>query len=98
MVVMRYMVLTQNEGRLIWQTRILPNDFIEISLRDNGPGISDTIVGKIFEPFQTTKESGIGIGLSISRSIIENHGGHMWASNLPQGGAQFGLALPIYSD
>ena len=90
--------LGTNEGRLIWQTRILPDNFIEISLRDNGPGISDTIVGKIFEPFQTTKESGIGIGLSISRSIIENHGGHMWASNLPQGGAHFGIALPIYSD
>lgn len=90
--------LNRNEGRLIWQTRILPNDLIEISLRDNGPGISDTILGKIFEPFQTTKESGLGIGLSISRSIIENHGGHMWASNLSQGGAQFGLALPIYRD
>jgi len=90
--------LNSNTGRMVWQTRILPNDFIEISLRDNGPGISDTIMGKIFEPFQTTKESGIGIGLSISRSIIENHGGHMWASNSPQGGAQFGLALPISHD
>ena len=86
------------EGRLVFQTRVLPNNFIEISLTDNGPGISDAILGKIFEPFQTTKESGIGIGLSISRSIVENHGGHMWASNLPHGGAVFGIALPVFQD
>ena len=86
------------KGRLIFQTRVLPNNFIEISLSDNGPGISDTILEKIFEPFQTTKEGGIGIGLSISRSIIESHGGHIWASNLPQGGAVLGLALPLFGD
>lgn len=86
------------EGHLIFKTRILPNNLIEISLSDNGPGISDAILGKIFEPFQTTKENGMGIGLSISRSIIENHGGHIWAANLPHEGAVFGLTLPIYHD
>jgi len=62
--------MKSKEGRLILQTRILPNDLIEISLSDNGPGISDVMIGKIFEPFQTTKENGMGIGLSISRSIV----------------------------
>jgi signal transduction histidine kinase len=56
------------------------------------------MLGKIFEPFQTTKENGMGIGLSISRSIVENHGGHMWASNIPGEGAVFGLTLPIFND
>jgi PAS domain S-box-containing protein len=82
-------------GRLILQTRMLPDNHIEITLRDNGPGISDAMLGKIFEPFQTTREGGLGIGLSISRSIIESHGGHMWGANLQQGGAVFGFALPV---
>ena len=83
---------------LVLQTRVLPNSCIEISLSDNGPGIPDAMLGKIFEPFQTTKENGMGIGLSISRSIVENHGGHMWASNRPDGGAHFGLTLPLSQD
>jgi two-component system sensor kinase FixL len=78
--------------------RISPNDFIEISLSDNGPGIGETMLGKLFEPFQTTKDTGMGIGLSISRSIVEMHGGHMWASNIPHGGAAFGFTLPIVHD
>jgi PAS domain S-box-containing protein len=85
-------------GQLILQTRILPNDYIEISLKDNGPGISDAILDTLFEPFQTTRDSGMGIGLSISRSIIENHGGHMWASNRQNGGAVFGFVLPVHHD
>jgi len=90
--------INAKEGRLILQTCILPNNFIEIRISDNGPGICAAMRGKIFEPFKTTKENGMGIGLSISRSIIESHGGHMWASNLPHGGAVFGLALPIVHD
>jgi PAS domain S-box-containing protein len=85
-------------GRMIIQTRILPNNFVEISLSDNGPGISESMIEKIFELFQTTKEGGMGIGLSISRSIIENHGGHMWMANLANGGAVFGIELPINCD
>ncbi len=87
--------MRSKEGRLMLQTRILPNDLIEISLSDNGPGICDAMIGKVFESFQTTKENGMGIGLSISRSIVENHGGHMWATNLPEGGAVFGFNLPV---
>jgi two-component system sensor kinase FixL len=86
------------EGRLIFQTRVLHNNLIEISLSDNGPGISERLLETIFEPFQTTKKSGIGLGLSISRSIVESHGGHIWASNLSQGGAVLGFALPLFHD
>lgn len=90
--------VAKRSRELILQTRILPNSCVEISLSDNGPGIPDAMLGKIFEPFQTTKENGMGIGLSISRSIVENHGGHMWASNRPDGGAHFGLTLPLSQD
>ena len=87
--------IDKKDGKLILQTRVLPNSCVEISLGDNGPGIPDAMLGKMFEPFQTTKENGMGIGLSISRSIVENHGGHIWASNRPDGGALVGLTLPL---
>jgi hypothetical protein len=54
-------------------------------------------VEKIFEAFVTTKESGMGIGLAVSRSIIEAHGGRIWAENNPDGGATFSIALPLSS-
>jgi signal transduction histidine kinase len=51
--------------------------------------------GRIFDPFQTTKEAGMGMGLSISRSIIEAHGGKMWLADAPGRGAVFGFELPL---
>ena len=68
---------------------------VVIAVADTGPGIPRELRDKVFEPFQTTKKNGTGIGLSISRTIIEHHGGHMWASNLPQGGAAFGVVEPV---
>ena len=62
---------------------------------DNGPGVEDT--EKIFDPFVTTKESGMEIGLAVSRSVIEAHGGRIWAENNPDGGATFSIALPLSS-
>ncbi|HSW18948.1 MAG TPA: PAS domain S-box protein [Ramlibacter sp.] len=65
-----------------------------IEVRDSGPGIAPAIADKLFEPFHTSKEQGIGMGLSISRSIIEAHGGQLWtAPNLPHG-AVFRFSLP----
>jgi two-component system, LuxR family, sensor kinase FixL len=52
---------------------------------------------KIFEPFYTTKRDGLGVGLSISRSIIEAHGGRLWAENNPDEGATFCFTVPISS-
>ncbi len=66
-----------------------------VQVIDNGPGVSD--VEKIFDAFVTTKESGMGIGLAVSRSIVEAHGGRIWAENNPDGGTTFNIALPLSS-
>jgi PAS domain S-box-containing protein len=59
---------------------------------DNGPGLDD--FEKVFDAFVTTKENGMGIGLAVSRSIVETHGGELWAENNPGGGARFYVRLP----
>jgi len=82
-------------GRVVIQTRLLPNEMIEVSVSDNGPGIDATMAGKIFDQFQTSKETGMGIGLSLSRSIIEAHGGKLWVDENHQNGALFGFELPV---
>jgi PAS domain S-box-containing protein len=64
-----------------------------IQVIDNGPGVDNT--ESIFDAFVTTKEKGMGIGLAVSRSIVETHGGRLWAENNPSGGATFNMALPL---
>ena len=70
-------------------------DAIEVRVRDSGPGIPAAQLEAIFEPFFTTKAKGIGIGLSISRSIVEAHGGRLWAQNEAGGGARLSFTLPV---
>jgi len=62
---------------------------VEISVRDHGIGLTNDKLGKIFDPFYTTKRDGLGMGLVISRSIVEAHGGRLWAENNVDGGATF---------
>ena len=65
-----------------------------VTVRDSGPGLPAAGLERIFEPFHTTKPTGLGMGLSISRSIIEAHGGRLWASaNVPRG-AVFQFTVP----
>src|SRR5271170_2425267 len=66
---------------------------ILIQVIDNGPGIEDP--ERIFDAFVSTKKTGMGMGLAISRSIVEAHGGRLWADNNPSGGATFNVALPL---
>jgi PAS domain S-box-containing protein len=82
------------EGQLVLQTRVLPDNGIEVTVSDNGPGIEAEMVERIFEPFQTNKKAGMGMGLSISRSIIEAHHGKLWVAEAPLGGASLAFSLP----
>jgi len=68
---------------------------IVISLKDTGPGISDTIIEKIFQPFFTTKEEGTGLGLSIATRIIAEHQGHLDVVSEEGAGANFVITIPI---
>jgi C4-dicarboxylate-specific signal transduction histidine kinase len=70
---------------------------VRVSVEDRGIGLNEDTAGKIFDPFFTTKPHGIGMGLSISRSIIESHQGRLWAEPCPSGGAIFQFTLPIQS-
>lgn len=74
------------------------NNDVVVSVRDYGPGINEAIIEKVFHPFVTSKSEGMGIGLAICRSIIEDHGGKIWAKNLPDGGAKFSFSLKIIKD
>jgi signal transduction histidine kinase len=67
---------------------------IEITVRDSGPGIPDTRLEEIFNPLFTTKAAGLGVGLALSRMIVEAHGGRIWAQNAETGGAIFQFTLP----
>jgi signal transduction histidine kinase len=64
-------------------------------VEDTGTGLDEAIAKRIFEPFFTTKADGLGMGLSICRSIIEAHGGQLWASPRAPHGTAFHLAIPI---
>jgi two-component system, LuxR family, sensor kinase FixL len=66
---------------------------VEVSVADTGPGISPDIADQLFQPFVTTKPTGMGVGLSISRTIIEAHGGRIWTEPNPDGGAIFKFTL-----
>jgi two-component system sensor kinase FixL len=71
---------------------------IEFAVSDCGPGIPIDKLPRLFEPFFTTKPDGLGLGLAISRNIIETHGGHIRAENNSNGGATFYFTLPVKAD
>lgn len=71
----------------------LEGGLVEVQVADCGPGIDAAIAERLFDPFVSGKSEGLGIGLAVSRSIIEAHGGRLWAENIPQGGAVFRFTL-----
>ena len=77
------------------ETRIKDNNYLEVCVSDNGSGINVQDMNKIFEAFYTTKDSGLGMGLSICKSIIENHGGELGCSQNETGGSSFCFSLPV---
>jgi len=81
------------ERRLVIQTRST-GAAVQVAVRDQGPGIPAETLPRLFETFYTTKPNGLGMGLPISRSIVEAHGGRIWAANNPDRGATFSFTLP----
>jgi two-component system sensor kinase FixL len=81
------------QRELIASNAKVANDMIEVAVFDTGAGIQDDVMSNLFQSFFTTKETGMGVGLSISRSIVEAHGGRMWAETNPSGGATFRFTL-----
>ena len=67
----------------------------EVSVIDTGPGLAPEVSAQLFQPFVTTKKHGMGVGLSICRTIVELHGGHIWAEAMPAGGTAFRFTLRI---
>lgn len=82
-------------GRVTAEIRLL-DDTVELAVRDTGPGIAPHILPKVFETFVSSKETGVGLGLPVSRRIAEEHDGGLAAYNLPGGGACFVLKLPAH--
>ena len=86
--------VTQSERReLLVSTKPSGSGMVEVSVADTGPGISPDVASQLFQPFVTTKPQGMGVGLSISRTIIEAHGGQIWTEPNPGGGAIFRFTL-----
>ncbi|HTZ76424.1 MAG TPA: MASE4 domain-containing protein [Stellaceae bacterium] len=87
--------LAESERRLIIvATTAAADGMIEVSLADTGPGLAEEVRERLFQPFVTTKAEGMGIGLSICRSIVEAHGGRLWVTPNPGGGTVFRFTVP----
>jgi signal transduction histidine kinase len=83
------------EGEIIIKTQVI-DGFVQIIVKDTGTGIDPEIMPRLFQKFVTKSEKGTGLGLFISNSIIQAHGGTMWAENNADGkGATFTFTLPI---
>jgi len=79
---------------LILKTSLL-DDAVELSVEDHGTGTEEKSLNRLFEPFFTTKPEGTGMGLAINRTIIQGHGGRIWATRNDNGGMTFHFSLPV---
>jgi C4-dicarboxylate-specific signal transduction histidine kinase len=86
--------LPEEQQQFIVRTGYEEGEGVRVSVIDSGPGISDDLIDKVFESFVTTKTGGMGLGLSVCRSIIQAHDGRIWAESHPGSGASFHFILP----
>jgi C4-dicarboxylate-specific signal transduction histidine kinase len=87
--------LAGEERDLHVTTELIASEGVRVAVRDSGPGFSAEKLQRLFAPFYTTKPNGMGMGLSICRSIIEDHGGRLWASRIDPQGALFQFTIPV---
>jgi signal transduction histidine kinase len=85
---------SSEERKIILRTHTA-DTCVRVSVRDFGRGIDEEDLKRVFQPFFTKKGTGLGMGLAISKSIIEAHGGRIWGENHPDGGAIFAFELPV---
>jgi len=81
--------------QLVMTTSLADPATAAVSVSDTGPGLAPKVQAQLFQPFITTKEKGMGLGLSICRSIVDAHGGRLWATPNPDGGVTFQFTLPL---
>jgi signal transduction histidine kinase len=90
--------MAERARELVITTRNIDPDQVQVTVEDSGIGLDPDTMARIFEPFYTTKSGGMGMGLSISRSILLSHGGRLWATANDGPGASFHFTVPRYQD
>ncbi len=90
--------VTDRPRKVSLRTLALDGNRVQVDVADTGPGIAAEELGSIFKPFVTSKAGGLGMGLSVSHSIVTDHEGRLWAENGPEGGATFHIVLPTIAD
>jgi two-component system sensor kinase FixL len=86
--------IPEAQREILLRTQVDAEGDVEFMVADRGPGVDPAALAEVFNPFFTTKPRGTGLGLSISRSIVRAHGGKLWCSANPGGGARFFFTLP----
>jgi signal transduction histidine kinase len=89
--------MRDGSGVLSIKSQLAEDGHLLVSVTDTGPGLPYENIDKIFDAFFTTKSQGTGLGLAITRSIIESHGGRIWATANPERGATFNFTVPTRS-
>jgi signal transduction histidine kinase len=83
------------QRRIRVRTRQVEDAYVQFTVTDTGPGLSEDQMRRVFEPFYTSKQSGMGIGLSLCRTLASHHEGDLWPEPVPEGGLSMHLRLPV---